>query len=500
MRSLQAQLAQAEAERVAERLARYEHDPAAFAADCIIWPDGTGLAPYQEEALAELPARKRVSLRGPHGLGKTAIMSIGLLWFALTRDGRDWKAPTTASAWRQLTEFLWPEVHLWSRRLRWDIIGRAPFNNRTELQVLTLRLATGAAFALTSDTPTSLEGAHAQHLLYIFDEAKAIPAATFDAAEGAFSTGEAFALACSTPGEPNGRFYELHARAAGRENWWVRHVTVDEAIAAGRVKEDWRADAGRLWGVGSAIYQNRVLGEFAAGAEDSVVPLAWIEDANERWREWDASGRPGKFAALGVDVARSGEDSTVLAERFGDAVADLRRSRLEDTTQTTSRTQAVLRPHAAGRAVVDVIGIGAGVFDQLRQLKATGDEHLRRMSIEAFNASAKTDRRDRSREFGFINCRAAGWWNLRELLDPAFGSTLALPPDDELTGDLTAPRWWVAAGGRIQVESKDDVRKRIGRSTDAADAVIQAFWSESKPAKSYGRQVSDARLEPSPTR
>jgi hypothetical protein len=66
---------------------------------------------------------------------------------------------------------------------------------------------------------------------------------------------------------------------------------------------------------------------------------------------------------------------------------------------------------------------------------------------------------------------------MRERLDPSGGFLLELPPDDLLTGDLTAPKWRVTSGGRIQVESKDDIRKRIGRSTDSADAVIQAYWS-----------------------
>jgi hypothetical protein len=77
------------------------------------------------------------------------------------------------------------------------------------------------------------------------------------------------------------------------------------------------------------------------------------------------------------------------------------------------------------------------------------------------------------------NCRAAAWWNLRELLDPSAGSIVALPPDDELLGDLTAPKAGEPqSGGKIKIESKDEIKKRIGRSTDRADAVVQAFWTE----------------------
>ena len=130
--------------------------------------------------------------------------------------------------------------------------------------------------------------------------------------------------------------------------------------------------------------------------------------------------------------------------------------------QTTGRVSGVL--NRGGMAVVDVIGIGAGVVDRLRE---------QGKNVVGFNASERTNRRDRSGELGFVNKRAAAWWNIREMLEI---EPLALPPDDKLIGDLTAPHWTVQSGGRIKVESKDEIRKRINRSTDDADAVIMAFW------------------------
>jgi hypothetical protein len=122
-------------------------------------------------------------------------------------------------------------------------------------------------------------------------------------------------------------------------------------------------------------------------------------------------------------------------------------------------------------AVVDVIGIGAGVVDRLR-------ETTRSARVIGFNASEKSRKKDLTGELGFLNKRAEAWWHLRELLDPDSGCAVALPPDDELIGDLTSPTWKVSSGGKIQIESKDDIRKRIGRSTDAGDAVVMAFFPE----------------------
>lgn len=466
------------ATRAHQGVLRYLNDPVGFADDCIAWPRGKSLADYQREIIAAVPVQKRVSVRGPHGLGKTSTSSIVVLWFALTRDaaGRDWKAITTAGAWRQLEKYLWPEVKKWARLLRWDVIGREPWDERSELLSLNIKLRTGSAFPAASDNAELIEGAHADSILYVFDESKAINADTFDAAEGAFSSAgpdsdtEAFAIAMSTPGEPSGRFYDIHRRAPGLDDWWVRHVTLEEAIKAGRVSREWAERRRRQWTEISAVYHNRVLGEFHSSEEDAVIPLGWVEAANDRWRAWDDAGRPEPGPGLrvvGVDPARSGADKTVMALRFGPVVAELRRTSLETTMQTAGRVKGVLDAHDKMIAVVDVIGIGAGVVDRLREQKLT---------VDGFNASEKTARRDNSGELGFVNCRAAAWWSLREQLDPESDHALALPPDDLLTGDLTAPHWRVMSGGRIQVESKKDIHKRIGRSTDDGDAVVHAFW------------------------
>ena len=175
------------AELAATRLSRYYNDPAGFARDCIDWGEDS-LAPYQFEALEALAEHHRVSVRSLHGAGKTTTESVAVLWFAITRDavGDDWKCPTTAGAWNQLERYLWPEIHKWARKLRWDRLFRDPFKP-TELLNRNLNLNTGSAYAVASAIPAYIEGAHADQILYVFDEAKAIPVATWDAAEGAFS-------------------------------------------------------------------------------------------------------------------------------------------------------------------------------------------------------------------------------------------------------------------------------------------------------------------------
>ena len=463
--------------------AAYLYDPLGFMDHCIRWPQGHdgepgGLTPYQREVIADLVIARRMAVRGPHGLGKTTTNALVIHWFALTRDAAriDWKIITTAGAWRQLIKYLWPEIHKWSRFLDWEAIGRRPYTQH-ELLDLNLKLTYGQASAVAASDKELIEGAHADSLLYVYDESKSIKADIFDASEGAFSGAresglpEAFGLAQSTPGEMQGRFYDIHARKPGLDDWKVRHVTKQEVIDAGRMSASWARNRRLQWGEESAVYANRVLGEFHASDEDSVIPLRWVELANERWLEWKDQGCPTQIGrrVKGVDVARGGADLTVIANRIGPIVYPLETFALKDTTKVADAVKAGM--HQTDLSIVDVIGVGAGVVDLLRRWQ---------VPTYAFNASRKSGLRDRSGEYGFVNQRAAMWWTLREMLDPAFDPTLAIPPNDALLGELVAPKYWHTPAGKIQVESKDDVRKRLGRSTDHADAVGQSLLTDSE--------------------
>lgn len=446
---------------------RYRHDPVAFAADCVEWPEGQFLAPYQQEMLENLVGARRECARGPRGLGKTFTEALAIHWFALTRDGDDWKCVTTAGSWHQLSAYLWPEVHKTARMLRWGRVGRPAYAEGSELLTMGLKLATGQASAASPDRPDLIEGAHADHILLVLDEAKIIPNGVFDSVEGALSVGECYALCCSTPGEPSGRFFDIQKRRVGTDDWHATRVTTSQVIAAGRMDPVWAEKRRLQWGEESAMYVNQVVGDFASSGEDTVVPLAWVEAAHRRWHGWRERGVSPPLTCVGVDVARGGADKTVLALRSGPVVTELRASSYADTMVTTGKVANVLRG-GAQYAVVDVVGVGAGVVDRLRE---EGFE------VIAFNAGESTPALDLSGELGFVNKRSAAWWAMREFLDPANDPQVALPEDDLLTGDLTAPKWRTTSTGKVAVESKDEIRKRLGRSTDHADAVIQAFYT-----------------------
>lgn len=467
---------------------KYMHQPAKFVRDCVMFRDrDEWAAHYQLDILDELQEKKRIAVRGGRGIGKSSTAAWAILWFALTRDGLDWKIPTTASVWRQVEEFLWPEVHKWARNLRWVRIGRSPFSGK-ELMKTRLELETGHAFGVASTEPAYVEGAHAKHLLYIFDEARSIPDDIWNATEGAFSapdTAEALALAISTPGEPMGRFYDIHERRPGLEEWSTTHVKIEDAISVGRISQDWVDNKKALWGEESALYQNQVLGNFATAEDEGLIPIHWIEAANLRHETSKPNG--GLDIGIGIDIGRT-RDQSVIVVREGNYVRDIHRfPTTGDTMTTTGLIINYLQANnlSSVEPVVDVAGLGAGVVDRLRE---------QGIPVVAFHASESTDFRDSSGELEFLNKRAAGWWKLKESLDPTNENALAIPRDDILLRELTAPHWKPTSTGKIKVESKDDIRKRIHRSTDTADALIMALYGSSIATSFAGGTVGVIRI------
>jgi hypothetical protein len=460
---------------------KYWSEPGKFVLDCFKW---SGMKPnhptkYQLEVLEKLQSEKRACVRSPHGAGKTATAAWAILWFALTRTGMDqkWIIPTTASAWRHLKQFLWPELHFWVRRLKWDVIGRKPFNRKTELYTTRLKLDnSGEAFAMASGEEANIEGAHGQQLLFIFDEAKTIPNAIWDAAEGALSKGECYALAFSTPGRPEGRFHAIQTRKRGLEDWWVRHITKKEVIIAGMMSKKWAAQRLAQWGENSAVYQNRVEGNFATDAQNAVIPLSWVEAAIERWHAWmEATGGEGVVTSLGVDPSggREGANAATIATCMDYVkIAKLHEMQITDPDKSAmeiaGNVRVKLRRNPQAVAYVDVIGIGSGIVARLIEMK---------QNVKGFHSGKSTELMDESGTVGFLNWRAAGWWFLREMLSPGSKFDVCLPPDPDgkLTGDLTTPKSSFTSRGLRQIEAKLSIKRRLGRSTDYADAVIYAL-------------------------
>jgi hypothetical protein len=446
--------------------------------------------PYQEEVVRRLYKKRRLCVRSPRGAGKSAIAANIILHFFVVHN--PCKVPTTAGSWAQLEDYLWPEIHLWAGRADWSLLGIKPKINLLDMSIGGsddgLIKPAQKSFAIRSDEPEKLEGAHSENVLCVFDEAKVIDEATFDAVEGTLSHEGAFALVISTPGSPQGRFYDIQSRKKGFQDWDVMHITfqaqVDALEGAKRdAKIAWANARREQWGEDSPMFKNHVLGEFADTGDDNIIPLEWVMAAVERWKKWRDRGFPegeewiGKknLRAIGADIAGQGKDRTCLSFRMGYAIKEITFKHKASTMDTANKLMSLAGSWPVIRIEAD--GMGVGVFDRCREIKTNQEQEYRNTVVQSVIAGSKTTSKDKSGELGFWNMRSFLWWRMREMLEPGSGYDVMLPDDAELIGDLTTPKWELREGagefkGRIKVEGKDDIRKRLGRSTDAADAVI----------------------------
>ena len=222
-------------------------------------------------------------------------------------------------------------------------------------------------------------------------------------------------------------------------------------------------------------------GDFHAGVEDDiwqVIPAAWAEAAQARWRDRSPKG---EMLQLGVDVARGGQDSTIIAARHRDEQMghDLWFDRLREIqgvdTNDGDKCAGQVMVHRRDDAPIniDVIGVGSSPYDSLKRGGA---------QVLGVNVAENARGVDRSGMLSFFNWRSELWWRLREALDPTADTGIALPPDPILLAEMCAPRWSLS-GKTVRVESRDDIVKRIGRSPDRATAVVLALIDQPKRAR-----------------
>jgi hypothetical protein len=242
----------------------------------------------------------------------------------------------------------------------------------------------------------------------------------------------------------------------------------------------------RVMGLPEPLRSKLLEGDFSAGREDvtnQVIPAAWIAAAQARWNA--EGGRNIQMTTLGVDVAQGGADDTVLAALHGTWFAPLIRHRGTDTTNGPAVAGLVVAHRRDGALVVIDLtgGWGGSARDHLM---AQG------MRVEGVVFSQASPARSRDGQLSFHNVRAEMWWTLREALDPVLGDGIALPPDRRLAAQLAGPTWKLK-GTAIVIESKEEIRKRLGASTDDADAVILAWHKRDEALRQTKRRLEPGR-------
>lgn len=436
-------------DRQIENFLKAKSDPVWFVKNVI----KSDLYDYQKNVLNSVKNNPKVAWRSGHGCGKTATSAWTALWFLTTRTRS--KVITTASAWRQVQKQLWPEIHRWHRKADWEVIGWhlddfIPLSLMMKIKGYDDWFATGEA----SDVPEKMEGFHADNIFFIIDEAKAVLDATFESIEGALTTGgsgrgEAKQLVISTPPpEKVGYFYNIFTRKV--PGYTLHHTS---SVDSPNVSREWIEGRKNAWGEDSAIYKNRVEGEFSDTSDDTLIPLKYIEEAVNKEVE------TGPDYYNGVDVARFGSDRTVVLLRNGQKVVKIKVVKQYDVMQVSGLVKGSIDTYNPIAVNIDVIGIGSGVVDRLKELGYK--------NIVGINVGAGA--RDSEK---FKNLRAELYWGIRERF---LQGDISIPDDEELIGELANIKYKYTSRNQILIESKDDIKKRGLKSPDKADALVLAF-------------------------
>ena len=439
-----------------EEFARtYYNDPVGFVRDML----GVEPLPYQAEFLEALASgERRISVRSGHGTGKSTASSWAMLWFLLLRFPN--KVVVTAPTSGQLFDALFAELKRWVNELPPALKAMLTVkSDRIEL-VAAPSEAFISARTSRAETPEALAGVHSDNVMLVVDEASGVPEQVFEAAAGSMSGHSAVTIMLSNPTRSSGTFFESQTRLS--ETWWTRRWScVESPLVSGEFVDEMRL----RYGEESNAYRIRVLGEFPLADDDTIIPFHLVEAATNRDIQLD-EGAP---IVWGLDVARFGSDKSALAKRQGNVITEVTSWQGLDLMATVGRVKAQydglpsnLRPR---EIMVDVIGMGSGVVDRLRELGLP----VRGVNVAESPSMAGT----------YINLRAELWFKMRGWLEQR---NAKIPKDERLIGELTSIRYTFVSSGKMKAEGKDDMKRRGLPSPDIADAVCLTFASDAATA------------------
>lgn len=369
----------------------------------------------------------------------------------------------TATTNPQIRNIFWRELRIRASR------ALIPFPHVPEMPGIGMRSDDGTKeiIGLSTKEAERMAGFSGQNLLFIVDEASGVPEHIFEAIEGNRAGGARIVM-LGNPTQPSGTFFDaFHSK---RELWRTLHISSWEAARMkhhipGLATETWCEEKLLEWGQSDPRYQVRVEGNFADSSEMSVVPLHHVMAAQGRFDEQRETG----MLMLGCDVARFGDDETVLAVVRGKRLCELvTASKLDEVAVAKLVVETAARHRVAGEPApevkVDACGVGLGVLSILRNA-----EGLRAIGVNAGDPADNPE--------DFKNKRSQLWFGLAEWLS----SGGAIPHDAKLEADLLAPQFSFDPRGRRRVEAKDDIKRRLKRSPDRADALALAVHHQRLP-------------------
>ncbi|MFD0682384.1 MULTISPECIES: DEAD/DEAH box helicase family protein [unclassified Paenibacillus] len=452
---------------LAELLELYWDDPVAFAEDMLGFePDD-----WQKDAMMDVALHPMTSVRSGQGVGKTGFESTLVIWFLCCRPNP--KVVCTAPTKQQLHDVLWAEVAKW---LENSMVKNLLKWTKTKVYMIGHEQRWFAT-ARTATRPENMAGFHEDYMLFIVDEASGVADPILETILGTLTGPENKLLMCGNPTRTAGVFYDSHNR--DRARFKTHKVDSRDSKRTSRGNIQMLIDK---YGAESDVVRVRVYGEFPKAEADAFIALELVELA--------ASGHieaKGDTLHLGVDVARFGDDETVIAPRIGMKVFSLKCYNKQDTMVTAgwviSIAKDMLQRFPWLKQVeikVDDSGVGGGVTDRLNEVIQEGELSNWRV-VPVNNGSKATN----DEEEHYDNKGTEAWAAVRTILQECFSKHLQgehidveLPNDERLITQLSQRKYRMTSRGKISLERKEDMKKRGLDSPDRADAVVLAFWSE----------------------
>jgi phage terminase large subunit len=413
----------------------------------------------QRNQVRDLPEMFRLAVASGRGIGKSALVAWLILWFLSTRLGGT--IIVTANTEQQLRSRTWAELGKW---LTLAINSHWFSKTATSIRPAQwfekalnddLKIDTGYYYAQaqlwSEENPDAFAGIHSSYgVCLIMDEASGIPAPIYSVSEGFFSepTKNRYWFTFSNPRRNTGPFFDSFH---GKKSYWNTEQ-IDSRTVEGTDKELFQKML-EQYGEDSTVSRVEVMGEFPKADDDTAIPMDLVRSAVDR----DVALSVSDGIVWGLDVARFGGDNSAICVRQGNHLLEIQSLQSMDLMQLCGVVKnkydectVIERPE---EILVDVIGLGSGVVDRLREL----DLPVRGVNVSESPSTKKT----------YLNLRAELWFKIKDWLSTR---DCKIPNDDELIAELCSPTYKYTSSGKIKLESKEEMRKRGIKSPDKADA------------------------------
>lgn len=415
----------------------------------------------------------KLAVASGHGVGKSALVAWLLLWSMSTCP--DTRGVVTANTGVQLRSKTWAELSKWYGRFiakHWFKMAATSMVSLEDGHEHTWRLD---AIQWSKQNSEAFAGLHNQgkRIIVVFDEASAVDDVIWDVTEGALTDKdtEIYWLCFGNPTRNTGRFRECFRKY--RDRWVHMHVdSRDVAITNKEQLEQWAAD----YGEDSDFFRVRVRGEFPDAADTQLISSALVREA--RSRRLAEHEIYGMSKVMGVDVARTGGDQSSVWIRQGLWAYRVYKRHTPDSMMFADRLAGLIHEHRPETVFIDMGAMGAPVYDRLRQM---GFDNVQ--GVHFGGAAVRDDL--------FVNRRIEMWYAVKGWLESGGVLPDKAAEGQDIEDDLTSPEFFYSSKGKMQLESKEDMKERGLHSPDDGDALALTFAVPVRPEGFRVRRITE---------